>query len=1156
MEHQPATATAAAAPRPNGLRPSNHLVVTHEGRKPLFAAASNARDKTTDSRTNGAAQASPRPKPGRLAVEAGNRPALGVGLGLARRTKSESQPTRNSGANGDGNINDNHSSGSGSGNSVSLVSPGGTRIPRPSSSTSSSAFHRRRPISLAEAFRLAEDEEAEAKRAQALDGSPSPAPRSWRARGARDEAKMRQMLGQDHLDTKARSRQAAGESSDRNPSKPTAESAPMEPGPQEEKATPPRNHMQTWKPSPRVSPVRHENPKSPPPDHHSGSDGHDIPDLVPGIEDIPLPSVEAADRGPNRSPRRNNAIASPEKSFDWQVEADFTAGDLQISDSPRIRVESNRPFANRPSLVSTDDKISIRSPPRLTHPGSRNTKLDEIRARELKPTNQILAEKSQPRQSNTKLDEIRAREKAVEAQIPIPDRNQLRPKNTKLDEIRQREAEGLSKRAYASARLEEIREQNSTSRSVSPEEARPRSGKQGEHPDQRKATPGGGQDKRLPTRTKPVLGNGERIPDTPITVFKNRRTTERGANGGNFEKEATDKGADDKRDSHDLLRRLARATSASPAPEPDASSKRPPSPRRETNGDEPRPKPSALARFPDKGRKMPAAIASSRDKDGPKPTVGFTGLRRSESLDPAKSKRSSVQSEADPTDRIEAEILLFAPQENQSERGSVRALSPQPSSDDDELAEATPRADRHVFASMPTPKVTGAYVETPATLKVERRRDEADERRQGRRAHRDAAVVFGDEKAGLEWRRRDQDAASDPGTSDYNRDGDAVSAAVALRRRRRARSLPRRRPPLRNSAKLPSVKGDLLELQRIHNIDDSTMDDVEDILLGRRRSERLELLQEDDGIGGSDDEQPLVKREDSSEADSGEPKLNGKYGVKDTALFDRMSKSLYAGLWNIRTAKQGIERLEDRFSHAGTRLEPAPGADTKAPLSEEPDVDMRKIPAKHEEHCAACLAQPSPEAMTYIHLPVPRLYYTTPRFRLSLLGLVLAVASLWLTLESAMCARYCRPATCSSGECVYSFDDPTFGAALPVKLDQWTTGGHGRALLGRAADEALDLVADLEDLALGRSISDVPLRGMSPAQKRQHRRRLAKRGLPVGSSSSTADPPPPEQRAKWEAWRRARLARDRRREVREMGYFDAAGGRDEGAAIGDDERVG
>ena len=57
-----------------------------------------------------------------------------------------------------------------------------------------------------------------------------------------------------------------------------------------------------------------------------------------------------------------------------------------------------------------------------------------------------------------------------------------------------------------------------------------------------------------------------------------------------------------------------------------------------------------------------------------------------------------------------------------------------------------------------------------------------------------------------------------------------------------------------------------------------------------------------------------------------------------------------------------------------------------------------------------------------------------------------------------------------------------------------------------------------------------------------------------------ADPdapePPPEQKAKWDAWRRARLARERAREVREMGYRDVGNeyGVD-GGALGRDERV-
>ncbi|POR35942.1 Uncharacterized protein TPAR_03862 [Tolypocladium paradoxum] len=1065
---------AAAAARTNGLPSSNQLLVKQEGRKPLFASNKGPRDQSSNT-----AHESPRLKTARLGAAgaaAGGR--ADASLGFARRTKSESQALqtdrRDSSGNGDSN--------------ASLSPPGGTRIPRPSSS----AFRKR--ISLSEAFKLAEEEELEAQRAHALDGSPSPAPRSWRARGGQDEHKLRQMVGEDHLDTKARNTNGVG----------------------------------------------------------------GIPDLVPGIRDVPLPSIETGDRGLGTSPPRNAASKSPEKSFAWQVEDDFTAGDLQVSDSPRIKVGSNRPFANRPSLVAGNDRVSIRSPARLAQPGSRNTKLDEIRERERNMSKEVLSERPGARQRYTKLDEIRAREKAAEQHIPIPPRNQARPKNTKLDEIRQREAEGLSKRAFAAARLEEIREQNSMSRSLSPDEARPRSNREPQH-----ATLFGADRKTdVPIRPKSAFeSGGERIPDTPITVFKSYRNTDAGPRAAASDGPVNDRGStaadpgNKQRDSHDLLRRLARATSSSPAPEA-GSKQQPAAPRSEQGSEKQVAKAVTSGRSSDSGRRPATNTKANVRDNNSKPTVGFAGLQREQSADSAKSKRSSMQSEMDPTDRIEAEMKLFAPHDNHSERGSVRAPSPQPDSDDDddELAEATPKPQKHDPLSMATPRVTGAYVETPVTVKVAKGGDSQEEPKpaQADEASVPAPVMFREKRTSLAWRSRDGDTASDPGASD-ERDGDALTTAAAIRRRPRARSLPRRRPPLKNTARLPSVKADLLELQRIHSIDDSTMDDLEEILTGRKTaSPKLDQLLKQ--LPATTDEvddlalelKPKPKRE-SSEEGTHKANRESESADKDVsegelALYDRMSRTLRTGLLGIRSAKQGIERLEDKFTHAGKQASP----DTMTTQAGKQHAHARAH-QKHEEHCPDCIAQPSLKTVAYMHLAVPRLYDTTPRFRLTLLGLVLFLLSLWYAAESAMCARYCRPTTCSTAECVYSFDDPTFGSALPVKLDQWTTGGHGRQLLAWAAEEVQDWAADMEDAALGRSIADASLQGMSFEQKRRHRRRLCKKGL-----GASAPEPPPEQKARWDAWRRTRLAQERAREVREMGYRDAG---DEGGAIGRDERV-
>lgn len=259
-----------------------------------------------------------------------------------------------------------------------------------------------------------------------------------------------------------------------------------------------------------------------------------------------------------------------------------------------------------------------------------------------------------------------------------------------------------------------------------------------------------------------------------------------------------------------------------------------------------------------------------------------------------------------------------------------------------------------------------------------------------------------------------------------------------------------------------------------------------------------------------------------------ESKKDSKQSNSDgeMAAYERMNKTLQTGLLRIRSAKQGIERIEDRFSRA-------------QPLSQGKKT-MAKAPEGHEHHghvdpqagCPYCKS-PGSTAVAYLHLALPRLYHQDPTFRLTWLGLLVFILSTWYAAESAMCAMYCRPTTCpaSKSPCVWSFDDPTdFGTAIPIKVDQWITGGTGRQVASVVYEEAYDWIADIQDLALGRDIEDVDMETLSSEQKRRHRRRLRKKGL------LTAREPRPEEQAKWDEWRAARLAKERGEEVRDQGH--------------------
>lgn len=1080
--------------------------------------------------------------------------------------------------------------------SIGSVGSRDSKLPTPRFSSSA-----RKRLSMSDAFALAAREvEEDSEGSQAVDASPSPAPRTWRERNQGNESQLRQTYNQSHLETKAPSRpfsrgsfaasripeakHSPGTASPRQRTFYGKSRAGLSFGLKEQTLRPETNGVQGGsRPGSAAGIPRPESASGIPrpgsnwglrhmPSKDDLTKQGRIPELVPGIEDL-LPSIEGPDaqNGPvNPEP----AEASPEKSFAWQVDDDFTAGELQMSDSPRIRM-GDRPFANRIHFDEASE-IDINSRTRVAHPGARNTKLDEIRSREVKTGSDLPVE---PWQShNTKIDEIRAREERVEHQIPIPDRNAPRPRNTKLDTIRQREVNGIPRRSMASIRLDEIREQNAMTRSRSPEDNRPQTSR-GMVPETKSNVEIETQEP--PPRPKSAFETaGERIPDTPVTIYKSQRE--------NVEPHQTEEeflnndqnparlGLSHRRtDSRDLLRRLARAASSSPAPEPE--------PRQVADTDKPAsvpqdPKPDAASTISQPSTSNGFRNRQQRRKDSDtKPTVGFTGLPRSRSTDSVKSKKS-MNSDADPTARLEAEANLFAPGDNHSERGSIKAPSPEPDSDsdDEKNVEVTPRPSKPDPLTMPTPKIMGAYVETPATVKVEKFevKDKQQNAKKEERPLRQRSASFRDKRTDHATSGSDRDTASDPGTDDKL----GTETSSSGMRRRRTRSLSRRRGTLKNSARLPTVKDDLKELQRTHHIEDSTLDDLEEVILGRRAPSRqvealLDKLPQDSSFDDDFDFDLELDTKLNTRTNQIDPQNNDN---SDLDRLTRMNKTLKSSLYGIHTAARGIERLSDQVSTKNKAADKAAeekaiedkAAEEKAtedkpvalniPKEEpveknlldiiKPEPVPEKMVALHDSDgtCPAYITHPDAKTVSYIQFPVPQLYRRKPFFRFTFLGLVLFLLGSWYLAESAMCAQFCRPIRCSGSPCVWSVNDPTFGNAIPVKLDQWATGGRGRILAEQFKEEVGDWVADMVDVYYDREITDIDINKLSFEQKRQHRRRLRKKGL-VKPRVQTA-----EQRAKWEAWRQARREQERQKEAREMGYEIAE---DEDETVGGDQKV-
>ncbi|KAK3906235.1 hypothetical protein C8A05DRAFT_29945 [Staphylotrichum tortipilum] len=764
---------------------------------------------------------------------------------------------------------------------------------------------------------------------------------------------------------------------------------------------------------------------------------------------------------------------TPDKSFAWQTDVDFTAGDLQVSTSPPVALER------------------------------RNTKIEELRAREEAEVNRQFAENPEGEPGNLRIGSFHRTEVAAipkssdnrlepavsahgiqqadpEDDDGIPNRRPSSRTSMRTDHIGSRER---TRRALATARLDELREKNiKISRSPSPDVAQ----KPSREPT-RAFSPLRDRLRRGGNGATEQVGGGQNATTLAIRAphHSPNHAIDRGhALGQVGSEESRPIDPPTNGGPVDVLRRLAIVTSGSPAPET----------QRIADNQAPESRDRDLA---ERGRQRRLVGGAKGDA---RPTVGFAQLTRSSSAESKVAKRASlVHSDSDPTERIEGEMSLFAPQENQSERGSLRAPSPGP---EGQVVDETPKPIKPDPLTQPTPRVTGAFVETPATVKVEKLDGSAaapvaepkDANPPGTDlGHSNMESSRYSKPALAEFRNENQEKRTQSSRGGRGR-------ASSLSARRRARSFSRGRAPLINSAKPPTVRDDLLEIQRVNQIDDSTLDDIADLL----------ILHEPAGAA-------LASRRVKIE-----PENKSKPGV-ETKLeeYDQLSRSLETGLLAIRTAKQGIERLEDKVAHANLK-DDSQQTNSGGGVKGEPPA------------CPTCHGSHPPAAGTtvvYLQFPLPRLWHREPRFRFTLLGLSLFLFSLCYLAESWMCSRYCKPEYCYLGTpCDWSSDDPVWGYAVPVKLDQWVTGGQVRELVRRVRPDVADWMADMWDAAAGTDIAAVDTSQYSWEQKRQHRRRLAKKGLGKPFVER------PEDSAIFSGWKSAREARERAQTAQAMGY--------------------
>jgi len=761
--------------------------------------------------------------------------------------------------------------------------------------------------------------------------------------------------------------------------------------------------------------------------------------------DVPIPTIESEANGDAQTSRDyEQSMFSPEKNMNWHLDADFTAGDLQISASPRVTL--TKPSSDSGHKSDAADQAGTGTP---AH-----------------------------RRTNDRLRQIKQREVDAARTTFAEDMSANKMTNNRLDEIRAREMEALSRRAVASSRLDEIRIRNSEPRSESPEN---RKVLHKTPPKEEKARPNS-QPTIASEHISDIGPRGEPIRDTPVVVYKS--TGERPL--GESKREALAKS-----DSHDLLRRLARATSLSPGDK--AEKEEPPKVNANDN--------FAPAKSPEKQmskvqhsemRNLNRSLSTREERrlrnleiknPRDRPTVGFADLIRVPSDDSIQGKRpSKPNSEIDPTDRIEAELNLFAPLDNYSERGSNRAPSPVQSEPADE---ETPRPVKVDPLTLPTPRVTGAYVETPATVRV---------KEEGSRPKPpEIPAVAPDPKASslkpnLPPTKHSLGSTTTDRARSLRRSSSRSSSVPAASRR--ARSSSRRRRPLINTAKPPTVREDILAILRANDIDDSTLENLDSILADREvKDQELKQMVNDSVLKVEGDLDMKFSEMTDRE--------------RELEAYDRMSRSLKTGLLGIRSAKKGIERLEDKVIHHDRK-----------------DEQLRPRTTTKKEH----VQEPPPSPIETDSIPVylPRLYRRHPKFKLTPWGIFAILALIWYALESTFSSLYAGPdyACIPNVPCDWSPNEPYFPYTMPFMLDEWVTGGKGRALTLRVGEEVGDILAEVSDWATNTDFTLSDPRYMNVWQRKRHLRRLRKHGLVPKWT------PPDGYRLRYPDWQAAKKAKE------------------------------
>ncbi|CAG8971722.1 hypothetical protein HYALB_00003190 [Hymenoscyphus albidus] len=353
----------------------------------------------------------------------------------------------------------------------------------------------------------------------------------------------------------------------------------------------------------------------------------------------------------------------------------------------------------------------------------------------------------------------------------------------------------------------------------------------------------------------------------------------------------------------------------------------------------------------------------------------------------ADTESSKPNSEADPEDRITAEVKLFELQDNKSGQNSVKETSRAPSPKQEnptleppvilEPKNESPLPPKIDPLTLPTPRVTGAFIETPAPTTRKTRRP------------RSSSLT------GLP----SENSTTFDLTPELPKDTKSTTTKTAqatLKSR-----LPFQRKPLINTAVLASAAEDIRKLQLEGQYEDCTLEeldkllDVTDLDIKKEEEEDIDLYDETG-------RRLTLKEKDRR--------------LEELAM-ERMDHKLKKTTHSIRDAKQGIERIEEKVLDSSSWT---PISSTK-PRGSTPSTVYLQIPAPRLWHHLE-----STDSKGWLHR----------KWRFTYLGIFLFTFLTWYLAETVMCEIFCHPLEATHNN--WSVSDPFFPWAIPTKIDQWT----------------------------------------------------------------------------------------------------------------------